>query len=108
VAVVIFVMCGEQGERHILTCVCLYTIDAGEQLQNKKDLGDVLRDKENRHCVFLVFYVSAKWTTLTINSHIYKSPARKEWEVNPRYVWDCCRLLLMRAGMWEPCCNSVS
>lgn len=42
-----------------------------KQFKNKEDLGDVLRDKENMHCVFLVFYISAKWTTL--NSHIYQS-----------------------------------
>lgn len=66
----------------------------------------MLRDKENTQCLFLVFFISAKWTTL--NSHIYQSPARKEWEVNPCYVWDHRRLLLMRATTWEPYCNSVS
>lgn len=69
-------------------------------------MRDMLRAKETMDCIFSVFCISVKWAAL--NSHIYQSLTREEWKVNPCYVWDHWRLLLMRAGAWEPYCNSVS
>lgn len=62
--------------------------------------------KEAMECIFSVFCIFVKGTTL--NSHIYQSLIRERWKVNPCYVWDHWRLLLMRAGAQEPYCNSVS
>lgn len=97
VAAVTFVMCQWRVRWKIYLDMCLpiYQRIQVKQFKNKEDLGDMLRAKENMDCIFSVFCIFVKWTTR--NSHFYQSLAREGWKVNPCYVWDHCRLLLMRA-----------
>lgn len=105
VAAVTFVMCQWRVRWKIYLDICL-PIHQWIQVKQFKKTGGSGRHAEGQGNYGL-HLLSLLYLCETLNSPIYQSLTREGWKVNPCYLWDHWRLLLMRAGAWDPFCNSL-